>query len=157
MEISIAPTIGPLVTGPLGLIHLPRLWQKCLLAAHGLLAEGYKSVGPGFDHWLLDAIGVAHEDVKAYFEQEKPDYLQFEAWIKAYPGVRLDEAARQEVRIRIEGYVMKEERRTGLLERFGFSLDSTISAPELVQLDSWADFHEGLAKGDKCCRRDTSH
>ena len=42
------PTISSGVAGPLGAIHLPRLWSKVLLSAHGQLEEGYDECGHGF-------------------------------------------------------------------------------------------------------------
>jgi hypothetical protein len=38
---TIVPTISSGVAGPLGVIHLPRLWLKLSLEAQGKLAPGY--------------------------------------------------------------------------------------------------------------------
>jgi hypothetical protein len=51
------PTHVPLIStrtkGPLGLVHLPRLWLKMRLSAKGQLAEGYRAGEGGFDGKLL--------------------------------------------------------------------------------------------------------
>ena len=54
---KIVPTIPSGVAGPLGVVHLPRLWLKALLAGTGQLAEGYKDIGPGYDYMVLEASG----------------------------------------------------------------------------------------------------
>ena len=41
---QIAPLISSEVAGPLGVIHLPRLWLKVLLSAKGLLPDDYDEV-----------------------------------------------------------------------------------------------------------------
>ena len=43
------------IAGPLGVLHLPRLWLKVSLEARGKLADGYPAVGKGFDQVVIDA------------------------------------------------------------------------------------------------------
>jgi hypothetical protein len=38
---KLAPLISSRVTGPLGILHLPRFWLKASLEGVGLLPEGY--------------------------------------------------------------------------------------------------------------------
>ena len=38
---TLIPLISSGVSGPLGVLHLPRLWLKASLEARGLLANGY--------------------------------------------------------------------------------------------------------------------
>ena len=40
------PLISSGTTGPLGVYHLPRLWQKVSLEARGKLAAGYPGITP---------------------------------------------------------------------------------------------------------------
>jgi hypothetical protein len=49
MSNSIVPLISSGVAGPLGVLHLPRLWLKASLEARGLLAPGYPGIGAGYD------------------------------------------------------------------------------------------------------------
>ena len=44
---KIVPLISSGVAGPLGVLHLPRLWLKCSLEARGKLADGYPGIGKG--------------------------------------------------------------------------------------------------------------
>jgi hypothetical protein len=42
------PLISTRSTGPLGIVHLPRLWQKMRLAAKDKLADDYRSGKGGY-------------------------------------------------------------------------------------------------------------
>ncbi len=52
----VVPAISSGTAGPLGAIHLPRLWEKLTLAAAGLLPNDYDECGAGFDQMTLDAL-----------------------------------------------------------------------------------------------------
>jgi glutamate synthase (NADPH/NADH) small chain len=65
---KIVPLISSGTAGPLGVLHLPRLWQKVSLAARGKLAEGYKGPGPGYDYMVIEALGFEPEDVAGAFQ-----------------------------------------------------------------------------------------
>jgi len=52
------PLTGSMVPGPLGLAHLPRMWQKGMLTSIGVLPDDYL-FGRGFDRlqpWTLAAL-----------------------------------------------------------------------------------------------------
>ena len=57
---AIIPNISCDIAGPLGAIHLPRLWSKLRLSAAGQLEDGYPECGAGFDQMVLDGLGVDH-------------------------------------------------------------------------------------------------
>ena len=46
---TIVPLISSGVAGPLGVLHLPRLWLKVSLESTGKLAPGYPGAGKGYD------------------------------------------------------------------------------------------------------------
>jgi hypothetical protein len=79
---KIVPLISSGVAGPLGALHLPRLWQKVSLEAAGKLADGYPGLGKGYDQMTCDALGLDAEAVKSFIKSSKPSYPQFEAWVK---------------------------------------------------------------------------
>ena len=58
MADTYVPLISSGVAGPLGVLHLPRLWQKVSLEEAGKLAVGYPGVGKGFDAMTLAALGL---------------------------------------------------------------------------------------------------
>ncbi len=140
------PLISSGVSGPLGLLHLPRLWQKGLLGALGKLADGYTDIGPGYDHMVLGAIGVDAEKAKAYIRASKPTYTQFEVWIKAYPGVKLSKATIFASNAAVAGYIHKDEVRKGILAASGLTDDGSVNpgAIDLNNLDDWSEFHRSV-------------
>src|SRR5437899_2087361 len=82
MADTYVPLISSGVAGPLGVLHLPRLWQKVSLEENGKLATGYPGVGKGFDAKTLAALGLEEQAVRDYIKQNKPTYPQFETWVK---------------------------------------------------------------------------
>src|SRR5438477_6915111 len=90
---TIVPLISSGVAGPLGVLHLPRLWLKLSLEARGKLAPGYPGLGKGYDLMTCNALGLNPDAVKKFIADSRPTYPQFEAWVKKQPGVRLDKAS----------------------------------------------------------------
>src|SRR5207253_7603492 len=72
MSDTYVPLISSSVAGPLGVLHLPRLWQKVSLEENGKLAAGYPGVGKGFDAMTLAALGLEEKAVRDYIRQNKP-------------------------------------------------------------------------------------
>ncbi len=70
MSHKIVPTISSGTAGPLGVLHLPRLWQKMSLGAVGKLADGYKNCGPGYDLMVLDANLNNLDDWQEFYASE---------------------------------------------------------------------------------------
>ena len=53
MSTTYVPMISSGVAGPLGVIHLPRLWLKSSLEAQGKIATGYPGCGSGYDQMVI--------------------------------------------------------------------------------------------------------
>src|SRR5579871_7049970 len=79
-EQTIVPLVSSGTAGPLGAIHLPRLWLKLSLASIGALPEGYDECGSGFDAMTLSALGLDRQKTIDFVRTEKPSYMEFEAW-----------------------------------------------------------------------------
>lgn len=148
MSTKHVPLISSGVAGPLGLLHLPRLWQKGLLGGLGLLADGYKDIGPGYDHMVLGAIGVDPDKARDFLRDKKPTYAQFEAWIKAYPGVKLDKATIYKSNAALTGYIHDDATRKDILAAAGYQDDGSCvpCAVDLNNLEDWAEFHKSVVK-----------
>lgn len=146
MSTKHVPLISSGVAGPLGILHLPRLWQKALLGSLGKLADGYGDISPGYDTMVLGAIGVDPEKARSFIREKKPTYIQFEAWIRAYPGVKLDKATVYKNNSAILGYIHKDEVRKGILAASGLPDDGSIlpGAVDLNNLDDWQEFHKSV-------------
>lgn len=145
---KIVPLISSGTTGPLGVVHLPRLWSKALLGATGRLADGYKDIGPGYDHMVLQGLGIDPDKARAYIHENKPTYLQFEAWVKSYPGVKLDKANIFRINAAVAGYIHGDDVRQEILSASGVSDDGSVNpgAIDLNNLDDWQCFHATVVK-----------
>jgi hypothetical protein len=138
---QIVPLISSGIAGPLGVLHLPRLWQKASLANAGKLHADYPGIGCGYDQMTLDALGIKIEDFKVFIAT-KPTYVQTEAWVKAYPGVTLTQAAIHKHNVAIQGYIHTDDTRKSILAAVGLADDGSCNtgAVDLNNLDDWHTF-----------------
>jgi hypothetical protein len=145
MSDTYVPLISSGVAGPLGVIHLPRLWQKVSLEEKGRLASGYPGVGKGFDAMTLAALGLEEQAVRDYIKQSKPTYPQFEAWVKKNAkSLTRDAVERHNAAVR--GYIHDDETRKGILGACGLADDAKApkDAVNLNNLDDWYEFHQAV-------------
>ena len=144
---KIVPLIGSAEVGPLGVLHLPRLWLKVSLEAKGLLADGYPAVGKGFDQMVLDGLGLEKEAVVDYITRNRPTYPQFETWIKQQPGTRLDTASIAKLNEAIRSYNHDDGTVQSVLGDNELPPDVGIrDAVTLNRIDDWKCFHEAFLK-----------
>ena len=145
---AIVPLISSGVAGPLGVIHLPRLWLKLSLEARGKLARGYPGCGTGFDQMVIDGLGLKRDAVIDFIKTNRPSYPQFEAWIKAQPGVKLDKESVEKLNRAIRGYNHDDETRKSVLAASGIPDDAKAprDAVNLNNLDDWKEIHEAALK-----------
>jgi len=145
MNDTYVPLISSGVAGPLGVVHLPRLWQKISLEATGKLASGYPGVGKGFDAMTLTASGLEEQAVRDYIKTNKPTYPQFEAWVKKN-AKSLNRDAIEKHNAAVRGYNHDDETRRDILSACGMTDDA--SAPRdgvsLNNLDDWYEFHRAV-------------
>lgn len=145
---TIVPLISSGVAGPLGVLHLPRLWLKSSLEARGKLAAGYPGCGSGYDQMVIDALGLKREAVLDYIKTSRPTYPQFEAWIKKQPGVKLDKSSVDTLNNAIRGYIHKDDVRKTVLSASSIPDDAGAprDAVNLNNLDDWKEFHDAVLK-----------
>jgi hypothetical protein len=144
---TIVPLISSGVAGPLGVLHLPRLWLKASLESCGKLAPGYPGAGKGYDQMVIDGLGLHRENVLAFIKQSKPTYPQFEAWVKKH-GTKLDKASIEKLNASIRGYIHDDETRKSVLGANGLPDDASApkDAVNLNNLDDWKEFHDAVLK-----------
>src|SRR5436309_1126808 len=102
---KIVPMISSGVAGPLGVLHLPRLWQKTSLEARGKLHPDYPGAGKGYDQMVLDGLGLDRTEFLNQIKNNKPTYIQLESWILSKKGGRLDQGAVRKLNDAIKGYI----------------------------------------------------
>jgi hypothetical protein len=99
---KIVPLVSSGTAGPLGALHLPRLWLKVSLAAAGALPEGYDECGTGFDALTLNSLGIDREKAIDFIRRNKPTYMEFEEWVVAKG--KTDRATIDQLNAAIRGY-----------------------------------------------------
>ncbi|MFM1941272.1 MAG: hypothetical protein RI897_254 [Verrucomicrobiota bacterium] len=144
---KIAPLISSGTAGPLGLLHLPRLWQKISLETAGKLADGYPGIGQGYDMMVINALGLEAEAVRSFIAESKPTYPAFEAWVKQH-AKHLTKADIQKINLAIAGYIHKDDTRKSILAANGLPDDGSVlpDAINLNNLDDWLEFYNAEIK-----------
>jgi hypothetical protein len=138
---KIVPLISSGTAGPLGVLHLPRLWQKVSLEAAGKIADGYPGIGAGYDSMVINGLGLDAEAVRSFIAESKPTYPQFEKWVKEQPGAVLDSESVGDLNASIEGYNHDDGTRQSILSANGLDDGDPRDAINLNNLDDWLEFH----------------
>ena len=141
MSDKIVPLVSSGTKGPLGVLHLPRLWQKVSLEAADKIADGYPGIGDGYDTMVINGLGLKADAVRAYITNDKPTYPQFEAWIQGQDGATLDADSIGTLNDSITGYNHDDATRQGILSANGLPDGDPQDAVNLNNLDDWLEFH----------------
>jgi uncharacterized protein DUF5069 len=146
MADTYVPMISSGTAGPLGVLHLPRLWQKVSLEEAGKLAPGYPGIGRGFDAMTCAALGLDEQAVRDYIKQNKPTYTQFETWVKQ--NGKMDRGAIEKHNAAVRGYNHDDETRKKILGSCQLPDDGSAfkDAVNLNNLDDWYEFHQAVLK-----------
>ncbi len=143
---STIPLISSGVAGPLGIVHLPRLWLKLSLEACGKLAKGYPGAGKGYDQMVIDGLGLDRENLIDFVKKERPTYPAFEAWVKKN-GSKTNKASIDKLNSAIRGYNHDDATRKSILSASGIEDKGAIlDAINLNNLDDWQEFHAAVLK-----------
>tara|TARA_B110000196_G_C20974070_1_gene580154 strand:- start:376 stop:864 length:489 start_codon:yes stop_codon:yes gene_type:complete len=138
---KIIPLISSGIAGPIGVLHLPRLWQKVSLDKASKLHDDYPAIGGGYDQMVLDGIGIDKEAFVSFMDS-KPTYPQLEKWILDQKGGSLDGDAVKTLNDSIVGYNHDDSTRQGILGGAGIEDNGSIlDAINLNNLEDWSDFH----------------
>jgi hypothetical protein len=124
---TLAPLTGPTVAGPLGIVHLPRMWLKGVLSAAGLLMPDYFDGDKGFNHRVVEGLGLAPERWFAFLAT-MPTYPQAEDYVREHAS-RLDAVSIAAVNAQILTRKRPEE--------------ADVRA-QIINLEDWATVHEQL-------------
>ena len=141
MSDKFVPLISSGTKGPLGVLHLPRLWQKVSLEAADKIADGYPGIGDGYDTMVINGLGLKADAVRAYITNDKPTYPQFETWIQGQDGATLDADSIGTLNDSITGYNHDDATRQGILSANGLPDGDPQDAVNLNNLDDWLEFH----------------
>ena len=136
---KIVPLISSDCAGPLGAIHLPRLWSKLTIAAAGLLPEGYDECGPGFDQMTLTSLNLDRQKVMDFIRSQKPTYMQFEQWVIQQNGGSISEDKIRQHNDAVRAYCHSDELASSMRSASGVG-DPTIK--DAVTLNKCEDLDE---------------
>jgi Domain of unknown function (DUF5069) len=142
---QIEPLISSNVAGPLGILHLPRLWLKILLHACGRLPDGYRHGVGGFDELLCERFGIDRDAFVSFIQTEKPDYQRTERWVVEH-AKDLSPQTVAAFNLRIRTTNMRDETAAERRARFNIDDATFANAIALNNLDDWAGIHERLAR-----------
>ena len=147
MADTYVPMISSGTAGPLGVLHLPRMWQKVSLESQGKLAAGYPGIGKGFDAMTCAALGLEEQAVKDFIKKSKPTYPEFESWVKKNAKT-LDRSAIEKHNAAVLGYNHDDATRKGILGNCEIADDASVckDAVNLNNLDDWYEFHQAVLK-----------
>jgi hypothetical protein len=139
----IVPLISTSVAGPLGIMHLPRLWLKLLLHAAGRLPEGYRHGSGGFDELFCTQFGIDQAAFVSFVESSAPDYLETERWVEAN-ATKLTPEAIAAFNDRVLAAVLRDEMAAERRQQLGIADATFRNAVRLNDLDDWAGMHASI-------------
>jgi hypothetical protein len=145
-QTRVVPLISSDTAGPLGAIHLPRLWAKLTLSAAGVLPEGYDECGHGFDQMTISDLNLDRQKVIDYIKTGKPTYMQFERWVIEQNGGRIEPEAIRKHNEAIKGYHHSDELAASMRKSSGLSDESVKDAVTLNKLEDLDELHAQVAR-----------
>ncbi len=142
------PLISSSAVGPLGVLHLPRLWQKGVLAAKKMLDDGYPEISKGLCQMTLDALNLDKEETLAYLHGQVPSYPEFEAWVLSKNGGKIDRARIERHNAMVRARLHDAATRRRILSDAGIKDEGQVKdvkdAVTLNDWDDWTEFHKQL-------------
>lgn len=145
-QTKIVPLISSDTAGPLGAIHLPRLWAKLTLSAAGLLPEGYDECGPGFDQMTISDLNLDRQKVMEFVKNTKPTYIQFEEWVIQQNGGKVDADAIRKHNEAVRGYNHSDELASNMRKSSGVKDENIKDAVTLNKLEDLDEFHQQVTR-----------
>lgn len=141
---KVIPTVSSKIAGPLGAVHLPRLWEKLLLSSTGLLPDGYDACGEGFDAMTIAALGLDRDELIAFIRNEQPTYMAFETWVAHRSRVASDRATIEAHNRAILSYQHSDATAKNMRASSGVTDSSICDAATLNALDDFDELHAQL-------------
>lgn len=139
---SMVPPVSSGTAGPLGAVHLPRLWAKLTLDAAGRLPEGYDACGPGFDQMTCNNLGLDREQVMAFVRSKRPTYVEFEEWVIA--NGKTDPETIRKHNEAVRAYKHGDETVASIRSATGLKRGDVRDAVTLNTLEDLHDFHAAV-------------
>ena len=146
MSTTIVPIISSDTVGPLGVVHLPRLWSKLTLDAAGKLPAGFDACGDGFDAMTLKALGLDRAETIEYIKTQKPTYVQFEEYIAKKHGGTVPKSAIDAHNAAVRGYNHSDELGAKMRKDVGLQNENVKDAVTLNIIEDLHELHANVTK-----------
>jgi len=140
------PLVSSGTAGPLGALHLPRLWLKLTLAGHGSLADGYDFCGAGFDQMTIDGLGLEREKTIAFVKDKHPTYMQFEEYVLQQNGGSISHDKIEKHNAAIRGYNHSDELAAKMRSAAGIKDASVKDAVTLNTVEDLDDLYAQICR-----------
>jgi len=144
---NVVPLISSDTAGPLGAIHLPRLWTKLTLASAGLLPQGYDECGKGFDQMTLDDLGLDRQKTIDFIKNNRPKYIAFEEWVVAQNGGSISPERIRKHNEAIRGYRHSDDLAGKMRNSSGIKNASIKDAVTLNTIEDLDDVYAQVTRG----------
>ncbi|HEX3671606.1 MAG TPA: hypothetical protein VHT92_07890 [Candidatus Cybelea sp.] len=141
---KVVPLVSSGTAGPLGAIHLPRLWLKLSLAAVDALPEGYDECGAGFDGMTLSALGLDRQKTIDFVRNNHPTYMEFEHWVVA--NGKTDKATVDAHNAAIRGYNHADELGQRMRKSSKIDDGSVRDAVSLNTIEDLDEIHQQISR-----------
>lgn len=142
----VVPMISSDTAGPLGAIHLPRLWTKLTLSAAGVLPQSYDECGAGFDQMTLTALGLDRQKTMEYIKSARPTYMQFEEWVIGQNGGSISTERIAKHNAAIRGYHHSDDTAAKMRGASGIKDSSVMDAVTLNTIEDLDDVHAQMTR-----------
>jgi hypothetical protein len=143
---KLIPLVSSGTAGPLGALHLPRLWTKLSLGSRGELADGYDFCGQGYDQMTIDALGLDKDKTIAFIKDKNPTYMQFEEYVVSENGGSVPREKIDKHNAAIRGYNHSDELGAKMRAASGIKDASVKDAVTLNTIEDLDELHASLGK-----------
>ncbi|HME82588.1 MAG TPA: DUF5069 domain-containing protein [Candidatus Eremiobacteraceae bacterium] len=144
MSTHVIPMVSSGTAGPLGAIHLPRLWAKLTLDAAGKLPDDYDACGTGFDQLTISDLGLKKDEVVAFVASKRPTYVEFEEWVVAHGKTDPETIRKHNENVR--GYHHGDETAAKMRTAMGLKRGDVKDAVTLNTLEDLHALHSAVTK-----------
>jgi hypothetical protein len=141
---KVVPLISSDTAGPLGAVHLPRLWTKLTLGYAGKLADGYDFCGAGFDQMTIDGLGLDKQKMLDFVKNSKPTYIEFEQWVADQNGGSVSRDKIDKHNAAIRGYNHSDETGAAMRAASGIKDGSVKDAVRLNTVEDLDELHAAV-------------
>lgn len=137
---KVVPSVSSGTAGPIGALHLPRMWLKISLASVGALPDDYDECGAGFDAMTLSALGLDRQKTIDFIRQNHPTYMEFEEWVVA--NGKTDPGTVERHNAAIRGYNHSDELAARMRESSKIKKPSVKDAVSLNTIEDLDEIHK---------------